>query len=84
MYECIFCTLQQMVICTFQCIFTLCAMCLLSLFQKKYIGELEDTQMKLSKVNGKLKEEIQDLEKEKERLVDQLSIVEVCTGMYAV
>ena len=47
------------------------------MFQKNYISELEDERMKLSKVNGKLKEDIQHLKKEKAEIVNQLSIVEV-------
>ena len=48
------------------------------LFQKDYVGEIEEARMKLSRTNGKLKEEIQQLKKEKDELAGQLSIVEVC------
>ena len=43
-------------------------------FQKTYISELEEARMELIKNNGRLKDEIEDLKKEKK---NALSIIEV-------
>ena len=47
------------------------------LFKKVYVNELEEVRVELSKNNGKLKDEIECLKKEKKEVENALSIVEV-------
>ena len=46
-------------------------------FKKRYVSELEEARIELSENNGKLKDEIEDLKKEKKEVENALSIIEV-------